>query len=232
MRKSVSVIKKLLDECTDEDRGEWKSHTQTILSAVRTSHPTRRGVTGAIASGFFENSAFPALAAFGWTLRRGLPEDPFTFAMEKDGRVVRVLIASLQQESGKPRRLDARDQCDPACIVHLAKKTSQILARSSGATRQQGSHPREISEDRAYSFDDFDLLAVNMHAATRRWADFSYTPAARLRSDEDRIGLIASEQLVPLIASRHWTNDLALCLDWLATALKAVWLPPERSGNK
>ena len=96
MRKSVSVIKKLLDECTDEDRGEWKSHTQTILSAVRTSHPTRRGVTGAIASGFFENSAFPALAAFGWTLRRGLPEDPFTFAMEKDGRVVRVLIASLQ----------------------------------------------------------------------------------------------------------------------------------------
>ena|SRR5580700_5215830 len=122
MRKSVSVIKKLLDECTDEDRGEWKSHTQTILSAVRTSHPTRRGVTGAIASGFFENSAFPALAAFGWTLRRGLPEDPFTFAMEKDGRVVRVLIASLQQESGKPRRLDARDQCDLPALCTWPKR--------------------------------------------------------------------------------------------------------------
>lgn len=218
MRKSVSVIKKLLEDCSDEDRGEWKNHTQTILSAVRSSHPTRRGVRSAIASGFFENSQFASLAALGWTLARGRPADPFTFAMEHGGRSVRVLIASLQQESGKPRRHDLGDERDPGYIVQLTKRTPQLSGRSGGTAGQRRGTQREISVHRAYSFDDFDLLAVNLHAATRRWADFCYTLAAGLRPDQDHRDLIASEQIVPLSLSRRWTGDLALCLDWLPTA--------------
>jgi hypothetical protein len=224
MRKSVSVIKKLLDECSDEDRGEWKNHTQTILGAVRSSHPTRRGVRSAIASGFFESSAFSALGELGWTLTRGLPAGPFNFAMEKDGRRVRVLIASLQQESGKPRRQDAREERDPVYVAKLPGRTVPLSARSRGSAKQQRGNPQKAGDDRAYAFDDFDLLAVNMHAATRRWADFSYTLAMWLRPREDQRGLIASEQLVPVSSSRRWTTDLTLCLDWLSAtaARKAV----------
>jgi hypothetical protein len=224
MRKSVSVIKKLLDECSDEDRGEWKNHTQTILSAVRASHPTRRGVRSAIASGFFESSAFPVLAASGWTLTRGRPADSFTFAVERGGRGVRVLIASLQQESGKPRRQGAPDQPGPVFIAQLPRRAPVLSARSGSAGTQQKDESGKAGTDRAWWFDDFDLLAVNLHAATRRWADFSYTLAAWLRPEEGRSSAIANEQLVPLDSSEGWTTDIALCLDWLneAGARKAV----------
>jgi hypothetical protein len=215
MRKPVSVIKQLLDECSDEDRGEWKNHTQTILSAVRSSHPTRRGVKSAIASGFFENNAFPALAASGWLLTRGLPHESFTFAMEHGGRRVRVLIASLHQESGKPRRHDSSEYAGHLFIAQLPRKIAAFPAQSGSITERLRAGPEAIDADRSYCFDDFDLLAVNVHGATRRWADFVYTLAAWLRPQDDRSFLISGEQLVPLGSSSRWTSDLSVCVDWL-----------------
>jgi hypothetical protein len=218
MRKTVSVIKKLLDECSDEDRGEWQSHTQTILSAVRSSHPTRRGVTNAIAAGFFESSAFPVLAQAGWMLSRSAPGSP-TLAMSKGGRVVRVLIASLQQESGKPRRHSQGEAQEPRYIALLPRKTARTPLRPGGRTGRRLEHGPQAVVDRTFSLEDFDVLAVNLHAATRRWVDFRYTLAAWLVPRECRANLIANEQPVPLEPSRIWTSELLVCVRWLTTEI-------------
>jgi hypothetical protein len=215
MRKTVSMIKKLLDECSDEDRGEWKGHTQTILSAVRLSHPTRRGVTNAIAAGFFESSAFPALAQTGWMLSRSAPGSPFTFALTLGGSLVRVLVVSLQQESGKPRRQSQSERPEPRYVALLPRKTLGAPQRTEGMPGRAREDGPQAVIDRGFSFGDFDVLAVNLHAATRRWADFRYTLAAWLAPRKDRATLIATEQ--PLESSQMWTSELSVCVRWLTT---------------
>jgi hypothetical protein len=215
MRKTVSVIKKLLDECCDEDRGEWKSHTQTILRAVRSSHPTRRGVTSAIAAAFFENSAFPALAHAGWSLSRSAPESPFTFSMTRDERDVRVLVAALHQESGKPRRYSGAEAQEPRYIALLPRKVVRTPPRPGSRPGRPSEHESRVPMNHIFSFNDFDLLAVNLQVATRQWIDFRFTLARWLAARADHSFLIAHEQPVPLEASHAWTGDLSLCVKWL-----------------
>jgi len=217
MRRSVNAIKQLLDECSDQDRDEWKSHAQTILGAIRASDPTRGGVKGAIAAAFFVDGVMPRVVELGWKRTSEVPrEAPFGIAIEKNGLVVRIVIAILQLDAGKPKRQHPRDGQGDRYIVQVQKKLSRNHAVNGGgnAGRHELVEPK-VLQARAYSFGDFDVLAVNMHPVTRRWTEFRYTWSTRLSASKDHPLLIATSQLVSLESSSQWTNDFAKCLDWL-----------------
>jgi hypothetical protein len=213
MRKSVNVIKQLLEECSDQDRDEWKSHAQTILGAIRGSHPTKRGVNGAIAAAFFENCALPAIEQHGWARATATQtNDPSSPVIEKNGRAVHVLIAILQFEAGKPRRQLSSAGREDQYVVQVQKKLSRVPVLH---IEPRDNGPRASVFPRAYSFGDFDVLAVNMQPVTRRWTDFRYTLAAWLAPFEKDTSLIAPAQSVSLESSGIWTDRLPACLDWL-----------------
>jgi hypothetical protein len=228
MRRSVNVIKQLLEECSDEDRDQWKSHAQTVLAAVRASHPTRRGVQGAIAAAFFENSAVPAVSAAGWALAPGGHRpDSFRFAIGKEGRVVRVLIAALQVEAGKPVRQIA-EQREPFYVAQLPKRSSRVrLVTNAGKTRAAGEAHAPGAQ--GWSTSEFDVLAVSLQPLTRQWSDFTYKLAGALKPSASNAALVENLQPVSLDASRGWTNDLLTCLGWISSKWEDSPLPADRA---
>jgi hypothetical protein len=212
MRKSVNVIKQLLEDCSDQDRDEWKSHAQTVLGAVRASHPTKRGVNSAIAAAFFESGAMPGIAQQGWVRTSATQTgSPFGIVLEGNGRVVRVLIAILQLEAGKPRRQRSPARREDLYVVQVQKKLSRapVMNLASRDARTQAA-----GLARAYSFGDFDILAVNVQPVTRRWTDFRYTLTEWLVPCREDAGLIATEQPVSLEPASMWTEHLPTCLEW------------------
>jgi hypothetical protein len=217
MRKSVNVIKQLLEGCSDQDRDEWKDHAQTVLGAVRVSHPTRRGVNGAIAAAFFESSALPAVAYLGWKRSSTSPRrGPFNLAIEKNEQTVHIQIAIVQLEAGKPRRKYTPDGRENLYVVQLQKKLTRAAAGSNAPLAEVHNGLAETPDiTRAYSFNDFDVLAVSIQPVTRCWADFRYAPSACLVRRGDQPSLIAQSQVVPLGPSGVWTDNLPACLDRL-----------------
>jgi hypothetical protein len=217
MRKSVNVIKELLDGCSDQDRDEWKGHAQTVLGAVRASHPTRRGVNSAIAAAFFESSALPELSDLGWNRSAtSLRRVPFTLAIERNEQSVRILIAIVQLDAGKPRRKYIPGGEEDLFVVQLQKNLRRALVGSAASLAgTNGNYPQATDITRAYAFNDFDVLAVSMQPVTRSWADFRYALAAQLVPRDDQPTRIAQSQVVPLKSSDSWTDYLPACLNRL-----------------
>lgn len=214
MRKSVNVIKQLLDDCSEEDRDAWRGDAQTVLRAVRASHPSRRGVNGAIAAAFLESHALPAIAQHGW---KRMPNSPsgisFSFALAKDDQTARVLIAMVQLEAGKPKRKYVPGRQEDLYVALLQKKSSRAVLVKPVPEREARETGMQLAENtRAYTFGDFDILTVSMQPVTRNWADFRYTLSAALVPRENHPSLIAQEQVVPLKPCGLWTHDLATCL--------------------
>jgi hypothetical protein len=229
MRRSVNVIKQLLEECSDEDRDQWKSHAQTVLEAVRGSHPTRRGVRGAIAAAFFESSALPAALQAGWTPDPRIPRpDPFRCAIEKNGKVARILTGVLQVEAGKPVR-QVSERGDPIYVAQLPKRPSRVRivksadrARPAGETLPPG--------ERGWRMTDFDVLAVSLQPITRHWSDFRYTLSSWLMPSRSHAAFVENLQPVPFETSGSWTSELLTCLEWLSRELADGPVPTDRAG--
>jgi hypothetical protein len=80
-----------------------------------------------------------------------------------------------------------------------------------------GSAEEKSVATRPYRFGDFDILAVNMHPATHLWNNFRYTVADWLLPRADDNSLIEIFQPVSLGTSNVWTDDIAVCLEWISS---------------
>jgi hypothetical protein len=80
--------------------------------------------------------------------------------------------------------------------------------------------PVATFDTRPYPFGAFDILAVNMQPATRKWSDFRFTVADWLLPRPDSPSLIEIHQPVALIPDDGWTDDLNTCLDWFLGGTK------------
>jgi hypothetical protein len=66
-----------------------------------------------------------------------------------------------------------------------------------------------------YRFGEFDILAVNMHPATRDWNAFLFTLSKWLLPRHADAALIEIFQPVPDRPNEFWTASLEECLQWL-----------------
>lgn len=215
MRRSVKVIKQLLDDCSEEDRDQWKSDAQTVLEAVRASHPTRRGVKSAIAAAFFENSAMPLALNSGWSLVSAHRKPPSYFAMEKGGRVARILISVLQVESGKPLRLTS-GQSEQAYISQLPRHS--VRGRAANIPDRNEKSGSAVSQaEGGWLETDFDVLAVSVQPVTHHWPDFRYALSSSLAASRANPAMLADRQHVSLDPSGGWTSDLLTSLAGLSS---------------
>jgi|HubBroStandDraft_5_1064220.scaffolds.fasta_scaffold88494_2 hypothetical protein len=210
MRKTLNPIKKLLDECSDQDRLEWNSHAQTILGAIHTSHPTRRGIQNAIAAAFFDSTAMQELQQAGWARKPAARPDRFRLVIENAGRSARILIATLKLDAGKPMKKSLRAAEGSWYVAHLPKKPR----KATPSNKASPSRTRGLLPAGAYSTREFDVLAVNMYPVTRTWADFRYALSRSLLLRGDSPHLIASLQPVPAGRSDLWTSELVTCIKW------------------
>jgi hypothetical protein len=227
VRRTVNVIKQLLEECIEEDRNQWKGDAQTVLAAVRASHPTRRGVKGAIAAAFFESNGLPVAMQAGWLRASGEHRpDLFRLAIEKDGRIVRILIGVLQVEAGKPVRRTS-PQREPSYVALLPKRPRVRIVKGTARVKTDSADPWQGK--RGWSLADFDVLAVSLQPLTRRWSDFSYTLSGWLTPSRSNAVFVENLQPVSPDASGIWTNDLLTCLEWHWRGAAGSPLPADRA---
>lgn len=212
MRQSVNMIKRLLDECGEQDRSAWHSDAQTILGAIHKSHPTRRGVQIAIAAAFFEKSVLPGIATAGWKLcSEARQHDHLAPAIRKDKVTVRILISTLQAADRKVRRRFALNDDGTHYIAQLRKTRNRTRENADTDPASKSGLQGPVGTQ-AWSFDEFDILAVNTYPVTRQWTQFRYTLSRTLLPSADHPGLIATLQPVELESSKNWSSDLGRCV--------------------
>jgi hypothetical protein len=238
MKESLETLKRQIDECPVEERqslahhlaiglprhpleDEWGVDADTILSAIRRSSDlTKRGVRGIIAEAVFEREVLPTIASLGWKSGTTPAGDwPFDALLEKAGRSVRIQIKLQRLEAGTPKQYYPKQYADEFYVVEVQKTRSG--KKRSGAS---GTSQAPDVATRPYRFGDFDILAVNMHPATRRWNDFRYTVANWLLPRPADNTLIEIFQPVCLQANNVWTDDIAICLQWLTSGEKRLIL--------
>jgi len=86
-------------------------------------------------------------------------------------------------------------------------------------------------QTRPYRFDDFDILAVNMHPSTGDWNRFLFTPSRWLLPRSENAALISIFQPVPRTASDVWTDQLEECVRWVASGERKRVFEPEGSAS-
>lgn len=234
MNESLEAIKRLIDACTDEDRkkmavhlkaflphhpleDDWGVDAQTILSAIRRSSDlTKRGVRGIIAEAVFESEVLPAIARAGWQpFLIPVGDWPFDAVVERDGAQVRIQIKLQRLEAGEPKRFHPKYYSEELYVVEVQKtRTGKKIRKKVASGDVIEVADAEPEDTRPYRFGDFDILAVNMHPATRDWTNFRYTVSNWLLPRIEQPSLIEIFQPVPLATSDCWTDDLETCLDW------------------
>jgi hypothetical protein len=211
MNESLEELKKRIEESTGDVRHalarylnkslprhplevEWGIDADTILSAIRRSSDlTKRGVRGIIAEAVFESDVLPAVAPLGWNAG-AIPAGDWPYD---------ALLEKGYYPKHYPEEL----------FVVEVQKTRTGKKRSGLA----GSAEEKSVATRPYRFGDFDILAVNMHPATHLWNNFRYTVADWLLPRADDNSLIEIFQPVSLGTSNVWTDDIAVCLEWISS---------------
>jgi len=221
MGNSVKPLRKVIEECSDTNRHEWPDEARTILEAVRRiSRPTKGKVRRTIAEAILKKLIVPSLADSGWKLRASQADySPCDLLLERDGLLARIDFALLQPATAKFKRTYRGQHSDVAHALEVKK--SQLRGRGAKGIETGGARrsvPADTAHGRSYTFDDFDILAVNIQAATYRWPDFRYTLASRLRPHPIHPSLINVIQSVPLTPNEEWTDDLSACLEWYSNA--------------
>jgi hypothetical protein len=219
MGNSANSLKKLIDECSDTNRHEWTDEARTILEAVRrTSRPTKWKVRRAIAQAIVKKIVVPSIVDSGWKLRTAQTHTSSSgVALEREGLLARVEILLLQPATAKFRRIYRVQHSESAYALEMQKRQIQTKAANAIAFgHARGTAKTDYAGERSYSFSEFDILAVNIHAVTRQWPDFRYTLSAWLRPLPSHQSLINIVQLVSLRPNDVWTDDLGICLDWFS----------------
>lgn len=221
MGNSVKPLKKVIEECSDTNRHEWPDEARTILEAVRRiSRPTKGKVRRTIAEAILKKLIVPSLSDCGWKLRgpqAGNP--PCDLLLERDSLLARIDFALLQPATTKFKRTYRAHHSEGAHGLEVKK--SQLRVKGTKGIEIGGARrsvPADTAHGRSYTFDEFDILAVNIQAATYRWLDFRYTLSGRLRPHPIHPSLINVIQSVPLTPNEEWTDDLSACLEWYSKA--------------
>jgi hypothetical protein len=211
-KNSIGSIKRLVRECTDEDRSEWATDTRTVLDALhRARHSRKTEVRQAIAGSFLEI----AVAASGWNLRKTPASTlPYGVVIEKNGRLVRIATVAPQWNTKKAKRVNPADYERGLHVFEFQKKPQKTKADGSIAPESDEAVALRHASAPFYHYAEFDVLAVNLHGITRRWTDFRYTLSSWLRPDEDNSSFINIAQSVSLPPTETWTDNLSICLEW------------------
>lgn len=246
MTQLTDTIKKLLNNCTEVERGEirslfgsvrekhelekeWGIDSGAILDAInRAADITKRGVRGIIAEAIFERDALPPVLKQGWELvKEDTADRSYDSHIQRNGRSVRIQIKLQRLEKQVPKRFYPAFYDEELYDVEI-QKTRGGKRKKKGSSQSTGSDAvvealAESEETRPYKFTDFDVLAVSMHPSTKNWSSFRYTVASWLLPRAQKPALIEIHQPVAMQPNDVWTSDLATCLDWyLSDAKKQV----------
>jgi hypothetical protein len=223
LSESLESVKRLVDECTAEDRTallgylkerlpghplekEWGVDAEVILSAIsRSSDLTKRGVRGIIAEAVFEKRVLAELKD--WDVVSFVDDRPYDFLIRPknhESREVRIQVKLQRMRHQQPMLASQANRHYPSdmYVVEVQKTRGGIDLQTNEATRP-------------YRFHEFDILAVNMHPSTRDWNRFLFTVGNWLLPRTVDPNLIEIFQPVPSSANTFWSDRLATCLEWL-----------------
>jgi len=240
MSESLGTIKKLVAECAIEEQRalkhylselvphplerEWGIDAETILSAIRRSSDlTKRGMRGIIAEAVFETDVIPSISSSGWKLAMLSGDLAYDVRLENGTHFARIQIKLQRREKAVPKLFYPEHYEERSLYVVEVQKTR------SGKKKTKKKLPGtdtvletvdEVEETRPYRFEEFDILAVNMHPSSGDWRNFRYTVASWLLPRPEDPALIEIFQPVAAIPNDVWTDDLSVCLDWYLSGEK------------
>lgn len=232
MNPSVEALKKAIEECSLEERKElleflrarvpphpleleWAIDGDDVLSSIhRAADLSKRGVRGLIAEFMFDRDVLPSVRENGWKLV-SIPKGdwPYDSLVERNGRRVSIQIKLQRLAAGQPKQFWKNAYTDTFYYeVEVQKTRSGKKRKVKGAAT---SVDQQILVDtRPYPFGAFDILAVNMQPATRKWSEFRFTLGSWLLERPDAPSLIEIHQPVALNPGDTWTDNLNTCLEW------------------
>jgi hypothetical protein len=225
MTESIDNLKRLLDECTEEERSalldylkaripqhplekEWGVGAEVILSAIsRSSDLTKRGVRGIIAEAIFERNVLACLR--GWEQVNFLDVRPYDFLVRSrvsGHQEVRIQVKLQRMKKQQPMLASEANRHYPndMYVVEVQKTRGGIDVQTKEDTRP-------------YRFGEFDVLAVNLHPSTRDWNSFLFALTKWLIPRSENHALIEIFQPVPRTPNAAWTDKLETCFQWLAS---------------
>ena len=223
MTEHLAELEQQLDRCTDAERAavldylrvrmpqhplerEWGVGAEIILSAIaRSSDLTKRGVRGIIAEAVFERNVLADLK--GWSAVRFVEDRPYDFWLHSE--------AEPRREARIQVKLQRMRKQEPMFAAQANRHYPRDMYVVEVQKTRGGFDPQTREDTRPYRFGEFDILAVNMHPATRDWNRFLYTVSDWLIPRHPNPALIEIFQPVPAGANDVWTDSLATCLDWL-----------------
>lgn len=241
MSESLEAIKKLVDECSPNERWalrgylnnllphpletEWGIDSDTILSSIRRSSDlTKRGVRGIIAEAVFEKEVVPIVTASGWRPAVIEADRSFDALLQKGTLSARIQIKLQRLEKGVPKLYYPNFyQAGSYYVVEVQKTRSgekTKIETSPGTGAKIAVTNTVIVKTRPYRFGDFDVLAVNMHPSSGDWKSFRYTLGAWLLPRAADQSLIEIFQPVAAVPNDVWTDDLETCLGWFDSGAK------------
>ncbi|MGA2250378.1 hypothetical protein [Terracidiphilus sp.] len=216
---------------------EWEIDGDDILSSIyRASDLSRRGIRGLLAEYFFETNIIPSVLRRGWTSVQTPAGDwPYDCLLERDGKRVSIQVKLQRLERGLPKRFHARHYEQIYYDVEVQKtRTGQRRLRKQDNVQSALPDPEMVPPiaTRPYPFGAFDILAVNMQPATKRWTEFRFTVGTWLLERLNAPDLIEIHQPVSLEPDEVWTDDLSTCLEWFLSGKKKKVLEQIKHPNR
>ncbi len=196
MKESLEAIKEAIDECSLDERKdlfqflkakmplhplevEWAIDGDDILSSLyRATDLSKRGVRGLIAEFMFERDVLPSVRENGWKLI-SIPKGdwPYDSLVERDGKRVSIQVKLQRLTAGLPKRFWENSYKDVVYYDVEVQKTRTGKKRIPSAAAPSAGKQAPINpvDTRPYPFGAFDILAVNMQPATKKWSEFRFT---------------------------------------------------------
>jgi hypothetical protein len=239
--ESLGAIRKLIDQCTNEEltslkayfrqmlphplESEWGIDADTILSAIeRSSDLTKRGVRGIIAEAVFETSVIPTATASGWRPTPIIGDRSYDSLLRKGDSSARIQIKLQRLERGAPKLYYPKHYEEGSLYVVEVQKTrsgeKSVVEMLQGSATEAAALSAITVKTRPYRFGDFDILAVNMHPSCGDWKSFRYTLGSWLLPRASDASLIEVFQPVAAKPNDVWTDNIAVCLSWLEAGEK------------
>jgi hypothetical protein len=185
---------------------EWATTAEAILTAIaRSTDLTLRGIRGILAEATFGEIILPKVESDGWTVVPILGDQAFDFLLEKNAARIRIQVKLQRKEKGVPKEYAKRSRAAlncPSGTIHVV----EVQKTRSGQKKGEKTRP--------YRYDDFDILAVNLHPSTGDWNRFIFTVGNWLLPSKRQQELIETFQPVPEHPDEYWTDDLNRCIKW------------------
>lgn len=240
MSNHLDEIKRVLDNCTDEQRqaifqylrsrirlhpieDKLNIRAEVILDAIsRAGDLTLRGIRGIIAESSFLYNMVKNLN--GWTDKTPEGDHPYDFLLTDGNGDIRVQVKMQRLKSQRPM---------------MANEGYRFLPKDMFVVETQrtrgGSDQRTGEDTRPYKFNEFDILAVSLHPSTGDWSRFVYTVASWLLPSKNNRNLLLKFQPVAMTPNDDWTSDFLTCVSWFRSGRSRTiqpGLPHRRKRRK